>query len=184
MVAAAIRTAFVQEDQTQARSQSRETADTLRARFPRLSALMDAAEESVLAFMGFPKEHWPQSSSTNSLKLLNKVIKRRSRVVGIFPNNASIVRLVGTLLAGQTDPAKAVAGRLGPSLAGVAATRGPKRRQGLCRVRDRASLGGRSRRPSQLPIGEGSMCVVDMRDDVAPPASKAVCHAWKAVVGT
>jgi putative transposase len=103
MVAAAIRTAFVQEDQAQARSQWRETADTLRARFPRLSALMDDAEESVLAFMGFPKEHWPQLSSTNSLERLNKEIKRRSRVVGIFPNNASIVRLAGTLLAEQTD---------------------------------------------------------------------------------
>jgi putative transposase len=103
MVAAAIRTAFVQEDQAQARSQWRETADKLRARFPRLSALMDDAEESVLAFMGFPKEHWPQLSSTNSLERLNKEIKRRSRVVGIFPNNASIVRLVGTLLAEQTD---------------------------------------------------------------------------------
>ncbi|WP_369602666.1 IS256 family transposase [Hahella sp. SMD15-11] len=103
MVAAVIRTAFVQEDQAQARAQWRETSDKLRERFPKLSALMDGAEDDVLAFMGFPKEHWPQLASTNPLERLNKEIKRRSRVIGIFPNNAAIVRLVGTLLAGQTD---------------------------------------------------------------------------------
>ena len=103
MVAAVIRTAFVQEDQAQARQQWRETADKLRVRFPALAALMDSAEDEVLAFMGFPKEHWPQLASTNSLERLNKEIKRRSRVVGIFPNNSAIIRLVGTLLAEQTD---------------------------------------------------------------------------------
>jgi len=103
MVAAVIRTAFVQEDQAQARAQWRETADKLRERFPKLSALMDGAEDDVLAFMGCPKEHWPQLASTNPLERLNKEIKRRSRVIGIFPNNAAIVRLVGTLLAEQTD---------------------------------------------------------------------------------
>lgn len=103
MVAAVIRTAFVQEDQAQARAQWRETSDKLRERFPKLSALMDGAEDDVLAFMGFPKEHWPQLASTNPLERLNKEIKRRSRVIGIFPNNAAIVRLVGTLLAEQTD---------------------------------------------------------------------------------
>jgi len=103
MVAAVIRTAFVQEDQAQARSQWRETADKLRERFPKLGELMDDAEDDVLAFMRFPKEHWPQLASTNSLERLNKELKRRSRVIGIFPSNAAIVRLVGTLLAEQTD---------------------------------------------------------------------------------
>lgn len=103
IVAAVIRTAFVQEDQAQARSQWRETADKLRERFPKLAALMDDAEDDVLAFMSFPKEHWPKLASTNSLERLNKELKRRSRVIGIFPNNAAIVRLVGTLLAEQTD---------------------------------------------------------------------------------
>lgn len=56
---------------------------------------MDQAEEHVLAFMRFPKEHWPQLASTNSLERLNKEIKRRSRVIGIFPNNAAIIRLMG-----------------------------------------------------------------------------------------
>jgi putative transposase len=103
MVAAVIRTAFVQENQEQARIQWRETADKLRGRFPRLADLMDEAEDDVLAFMGFPKEHWPQLASTNPLERVNKEIKRRARVVGIFPNDAAIVRLVGALLDEQTD---------------------------------------------------------------------------------
>lgn len=73
----------------------------------------------------------------------------------------------------KSDPAKAVAGGLGPSLAGVVATRGPKCRQGPCRVRDRASKGGGTRRPSWFPNSEGSMCAVGRRDGVAPPGSKA-----------
>ena len=64
---------------------------------------MDQAEEDVLAFMHFPKEHWPQLASTNTLERLNKEVKRRSRVIGIFPNDAAIVRLLGTLMAEQTD---------------------------------------------------------------------------------
>lgn len=103
MVAAVIRTAFVQENQEQAQAQWRETADKLRERFPRLGELMDEAEDDVLAYMAFPKEHWPQLGSTNPLERLNKEVKRRARVVGIFPNDAAIVRLVGALLDEQTD---------------------------------------------------------------------------------
>ncbi len=103
MVAAVIRTAFVQDDQALARVQWRETADKLRGRFPKLSALMDEAEDDVLAFMAFPKEVWPQLASTNPLERLNKEIKRRARVVEIFPNDAAVVRLVGALLSEQTD---------------------------------------------------------------------------------
>lgn len=103
MVAAVIRTAFVQESHSEARSQWRETADKLRGQFPRLAELMDEAEDDVLAHMAFPKEHWPQIASTNPLERLNKEIKRRSRVIGIFPNDAAIVRLVGALLDEQTD---------------------------------------------------------------------------------
>ncbi|MDP6414313.1 MAG: transposase, partial [Gammaproteobacteria bacterium] len=103
MVAAVIRTAFVQDNQVAAREQWRETADKLRERFPKLGALMDRAEDDVLAFMQYPKEIWPQLASTNSLERLNKEIKRRSRVVEIFPNDAAVVRLVGTLLAEHTD---------------------------------------------------------------------------------
>ena len=64
---------------------------------------MDSAEGDVLAFMKFPKEHWPQLGSTDRLERLNKELKRRSRVIGIFPNDAAIVRLLGTLMAEQTD---------------------------------------------------------------------------------
>jgi putative transposase len=103
MVAAVIRTAFVQDDQGMARSQWRETADKLRDRFPQLGELMDRAEDDVLAFMRYPKEIWPQLASTNCLERLNKEIKRRSRVVEIFPNDASVVRLVGSMLAETTD---------------------------------------------------------------------------------
>ena len=75
-----------------------ETADQLRGRFARLAELMDEAEHDVLAFMAFPKEHWSQIASTNPLERVNKEIKGCSRVVGIFPNAAAIVRLAGALL--------------------------------------------------------------------------------------
>ncbi len=103
MVAAVIRTAFVQEDQAQAKAQWRETADKLRGRFPKLAALMDSAEDDVLAFMTFPKENWPQLASTNPLERVNKEIKRRARVVEIFPNDAAVIRLIGAMMAEQTD---------------------------------------------------------------------------------
>jgi putative transposase len=103
MVAALIRTAFVQESSKEAHRQWRQNADTLRRRFSKLAALMDEAEEDVLAFMAYPREHWPQLASTNTLERVMKEIKRRSNVVGIFPNDAAIMRLVGTLLIEQTD---------------------------------------------------------------------------------
>jgi transposase-like protein len=93
----------VQESQAQAWEQWRETPGKLRDRFPKLAALMDDAEDDVLAFMAFPKAHWPQLASTNPLERLNKEIKRRSRVIGIFPNDAAVIRLVGALLEEQTD---------------------------------------------------------------------------------
>ena len=103
MVAAAIRTAFTQETQEAAKAEWRAVADRLRERFPKLSALMDEAEDDVLAHLAFPKEHWPQLHSTNPLERLNGEIKRRTDVVAIFPNEAAIVRLVGALLLEQND---------------------------------------------------------------------------------
>ena len=103
MVAAVIRTGLVQENQLDAQRQWRETADKLWGRFAKLAELMDDAEHDVLAFMAFPKEHWWQIATTNPLERVNKEIKRRSRVVGIFPNDAAIVRLVGALLIEQTE---------------------------------------------------------------------------------
>jgi transposase-like protein len=91
-VCAAIRTAFAQPDQQGARAHWREVA-----------ARLDAAEDDVLAFMACPKEHWPKLSSTNSLERVNKEIKRRTHVVGIFPNDAAAMRLTGAVLLEQHD---------------------------------------------------------------------------------
>ena len=103
MVAAAIRTAFVQEDHQAAVAQWRQIVDSLVRRFPKLAAMMGDAEPDVLAFMAFPKDHWRQIHSTNPLERVNKEIKRRTNVVGIFPNEAAIIRLVGAILTEQND---------------------------------------------------------------------------------
>ncbi len=103
MVAATIRTVFVQPDAPRAWEQWRRVADGFRSRFPRLAALLDAAEADVLAYLAFPAEHWRQIWSTNPLERVNKEIKRRTDVVGIFPHDAAIVRLVGAVLVEQHD---------------------------------------------------------------------------------
>jgi transposase-like protein len=103
MVAAAIRTAFVQETEEAARAEWRAVADRLRGKFRKLSELMDSAENEVLAYMAFPKSHWSQIHSTNPIERLNREIKRRTNVVSIFPNEAAIVRLVGAILLEQND---------------------------------------------------------------------------------
>ena len=103
MVAAMLRTIFTQDSQAGAHEQWRKVADSLRPRFVKLAELMDRAEEDVLAHMAFPKERWPQIASTNPLERLNAEIKRRTNVVGIFPNDKAIRRLVGALLLEQND---------------------------------------------------------------------------------
>ena len=103
MVLALINTVFAQETAEAAHAQWRVVADQLREKFPKLSALMDDAEHEVLAFMDFPKAHRTQIASTNPLERLNAEIKRRTDVIGIFPNDAAIVRLVGALLLEQND---------------------------------------------------------------------------------
>ena len=103
MVAAAIRSVFAQETQAEGSTAWRHVADQLRPRFPKLAALMDGAEADVIAFMAFPKAHWQKLHSTNPLERLNKEVKRRADVVGIFPNEASITRLVGAILLEQND---------------------------------------------------------------------------------
>ena len=103
MVAAAIRTVFMQADHATASVVWRQVADQLRARLPKLAALMDEAEADVIAFMAYPKSHWPKLHSTNPIERLNKEVKRRADVVGIFPNEASIRRLVGAILLEQND---------------------------------------------------------------------------------
>ena len=103
MVAAAIRTAFVQETEEAARAEWRAVADRLRGKFRKLAELMDSAENEVLAYMAFPKSHWSQIHSTNPIERLNREIKRRTNVVSIFPNDAAIVRLIGAILLEQND---------------------------------------------------------------------------------
>jgi putative transposase len=103
MVAATIRTVFFQPDAESARATWRKIADGFRPRWPRLAQLLDAAEDEVLTYLAFPQEHWRQVWSNNPQERLNKEVKRRTDVVGIFPNERAIIRLVGSILAEQLD---------------------------------------------------------------------------------
>lgn len=103
VVSAFIATAFAQNDAQAAREQWRKVADQLRATVPKLATLMDSAETDVLAYMTFPAAHRLKLHSTNPLERLNGEIKRRTDVVGIFPNEAAICRLVGAILLEQND---------------------------------------------------------------------------------
>ena len=103
VVAAFIATAFAQETVEDAKVQWRKVSDQLRPTVPKLAKLMDTAEEDVLAYMSFPLQHRTKLHSTNPLERLNGEIKRRTEVVGIFPNEDAIVRLVGAILLEQND---------------------------------------------------------------------------------
>jgi putative transposase len=103
MVAAALRQAFLQADHDTAHQTWRQVADQLRPRWPKLATLMDDSEHDVLAFMAFPVQHRTKLHSTNPLERLNKEVKRRGDVVGIFPDERSIVRLIGAVLLEQND---------------------------------------------------------------------------------
>ena len=98
IVAAALRTIFAQPDRESASTQLRRVAGSLRPRFANVTQLLEDAEHELLAYMAFPREHWRQLYSTNPLERLNKEIKRRSDVVGIFPNEAAVLRLAGAVL--------------------------------------------------------------------------------------
>jgi transposase-like protein len=103
VVSAFIATAFAQDHADAAKAQWRQVADQVRTKLPKLAALLDEAEEDVLAYMSFPKEHRAKIHSTNPLERVNGEIKRRTEVVGIFPNEAAITRLVGAILLEQND---------------------------------------------------------------------------------
>jgi putative transposase len=102
-VVAMLKTIFAQEDAEAAREQWASVAEALRERCPKLVELMDRSREEVLVYMSFPREHWGQIASTNPLERLNGEIKRRADVVGIFPNDRAVIRLVGALMLEQND---------------------------------------------------------------------------------
>ena len=102
-VAAAFRTIFAQATPAEVDAAWEKTREEFAARFPKLGPLMDEAKAEVLAFTAFPRAHWTKIWSTNPLERVNKEIKRRSRVVGIFPNPAAVIRLVGAILLDMHD---------------------------------------------------------------------------------
>ena len=103
MIATAIRQIFAAEDAAEARERLAGVAAALEKSAPKVARLLAAAEEELLAFMAFPKEHWSKLRSTNPLERVNREIGRRSDVVGIYPNDAALVRLAGALLIEQND---------------------------------------------------------------------------------
>lgn len=102
-VATMVRTIFAQPDAQTVHEQHARIVAQLEARFPEAATLLDEAGPDLLAFTSFPKEHWRQLWSNNPLERLNKEIRRRSDVIGIFPNRPAIIRLVGAVLAEQND---------------------------------------------------------------------------------
>ena len=141
VVSAFIATAFAQDDAEAARAQWRRVADQLRPKLPKLAVFLDEAEADVLAYMTFPPQHRTKLHSTNPLERVNGEIKRRTEVVGIFPNEEAITRLIGAILLEQNDEWAVQRGRymtletiapLGddpPS----ASRQSPADRSGLCR---------------------------------------------------
>jgi len=102
-VAAMLKTIFAQESKVEAEAQWEIVADALREKQDKLGTFMDASRDDVLAYMAFPREHWVQIASTNPLERVNREIKRRADVIGIFPNDEAIIRLVGALMLETND---------------------------------------------------------------------------------
>lgn len=103
LVATVVRSIFAQPDEKSVRAQHACVVEQLEGKFPEAAALLDEAEEEILAFASFPKTHWKQIWSNNPLERLNREIRRRTDVVGIFPDRAAVVRLVGAVLSEQND---------------------------------------------------------------------------------
>ena len=102
-VAAMLKTIFAQESKADAEAQWDTVADALREKQDKLGTFMDASRDDVLAYMDFPREHWAQIASTNPLERVNREIKRRTDVIGIFPNDDAIIRLVGAIMLETND---------------------------------------------------------------------------------
>lgn len=103
VVAALARTIFAQPDRQAAGQQLREVARLLDARWPAAAELLLAAEDDILAYLVVPREHWTRLYSTNVLERLNREVKRRTDVVGVFPDVPAVYRLVGTVLLELDD---------------------------------------------------------------------------------
>jgi putative transposase len=98
LVVAAIRTIFAQPNQAEAKRQLSEVLTTLRGRWDKAAEVLEGAADDVLAYMAFPHEHWARLDSTNPLERLNREVKRRTEVVGVFPDTDAVIRLVGSVL--------------------------------------------------------------------------------------
>jgi len=103
LVSAALRELFQAESGSQARERMGQVIERLEPSVPKVCRLLEEAEEDLLAFYAFPDAHWPKLRSTNPLERVNREIGRRSDVVGIFPNDPSVIRLAGALLIEQND---------------------------------------------------------------------------------
>jgi putative transposase len=103
LVSAALREVFNAEDRAHARERVGHVLERLEPVAPKVCRFLEDAEEDLIAFYAFPSEHWTKLRSTNPLERVNKEIGRRSDVVGIFPNDASVIRLAGALLSEQND---------------------------------------------------------------------------------
>ena len=103
LVAAALREVFNAEGRKQASERVAHVLERLATVAPKVCELLEEAEEDLIAFYAFPSEHWTKLRSTNPLERVNKEIGRRTDVVGIFPNDAAVIRLAGALLSEQND---------------------------------------------------------------------------------
>ena len=171
MVAAAIRTIFAQPDPEHVRAQATEIARMLATKFPEVSDMLTDANEDLLAFTTFPQAHWRKIWSTNPLERLNGEIKRRTNVVGIFPNDASVLRLVTAVIVETHDEWQVAERRYlsEESMAKLYATDNTETRPGFG-----ATLPGGCRRQRQSPTRlRGSQSVsgqhypVDARPNLA-----------------
>jgi transposase-like protein len=110
-----LKTIFVQETKAKAEAQWAVVADALRDKQAMLAAMMDASGDDVLAYTGFPREHWTQIASMNPLERVNREITRRADVVGVFPNDGAITRPVGALMLETNDECAVVRRYMSPS---------------------------------------------------------------------